>query len=253
VSSRGSARYPLFGVTVDALSARETVERCAELMSENRFVQHVVLNASKVVLLADDPGLREIVGGCDIVSADGMSVVWAGRALGVPFPERVTGIDLMQELLAMSEACGWPVYVLGATSEVLDSFLAVLRDRFPSLAFAGSQHGYFDDASAVAASIASSGARVLLVGMPSPRKERFLWEHRGELGPVFAMGVGGSLDVWAGRASRAPRWMQRSGLEWLYRLLQEPRRMWRRYLIGNVRFLLLVVGELLRPGMRDGG
>ena len=111
---------------------------------------------------------------------------------------------------------------------------------------AGSQHGYFDDERAVVRRIRDSGARLLFVGMPSPRKEYMLAQWMPRLGPLFAMGVGGSFDVWAGHTRRAPRWMQRAGLEWLYRLVQEPRRMWRRYLLGNVRFTAIVMRERRR-------
>lgn len=236
----------LFGVPVDALSLEETVSRCAGFIEERRFVQHVVLNAGKVVMMDSDGGLREIIANCALVNADGMSVVWAGRVLGVSFPERVAGIDLMMRLLALCAEREWPVYVLGATPEVLAAFIETCETEFPRLRIAGSHDGYFDDDGPIVSDIRDSGARLLVVGMPSPRKERFLWQHGAELGQLFAMGVGGSLDVVAGRTKRAPVWMQRSGLEWAYRLAQEPGRMWRRYLVGNVRFVGIVIREFAR-------
>ncbi len=239
-------RPRLFGVPVDALSLEETVSTCAGLIEERRFVQHVVLNAGKVVMMESDGALREIIASCDLVNADGMSVVWAGRVLGVPFPERVAGIDLMMRLLELCAERGWPVYVLGATPEVVAAFIETCETDIPHLRIAGSHDGYFEDDGPVVADIRDSGARLLVVGMPSPRKERFLWQHGEELGPLFAMGVGGSLDVVAGHTKRAPVWMQRSGLEWAYRFAQEPRRMWRRYLVGNVRFVGIVIREFAR-------
>lgn len=224
----------------------ETVECCRGLIESGRFVQHVVLNASKVVMMRNDEPLMEIVRSCDLVNADGQSVVWAARLLGHRVPERVAGIDLMERLLTEAESSGWSVFFLGATDDVLAEFLAVVRDRLPDLVVAGARNGYFDDDAGVSETIAASGARLLFVGISSPRKERFLFEQKDRLGDLFAMGVGGSFDVWAGRSSRAPEWMQRTGLEWLHRLLQEPRRMWKRYLIGNSRFVLEVLREMTR-------
>lgn len=221
----------------------ETVDAMSRLLESGVGGQHVVINASKVVLMHDDLRLREIVADSVLVNADGQSVVWAGRLLGVPFPERVTGIDLMFRLLALCETRGWPVYLLGATDEVLAAVQARVCRDYPRLAIAGAHNGYFDDDAAVAQSVASSGARLLLVAMPSPRKEYFVAEQHDALGAVLAMGVGGSFDVYAGKARRAPLWMQRAGMEWLYRLSQEPGRMWRRYLVGNARFLALTARE----------
>lgn len=236
----------MFGVPVDPLTMDETVDRCVELIGERRPVQHIVMNAGKVVLMEDDPVLQRIVAACPLNNADGISIVWAGWALGVRFPERVTGIDLMAKLLERAEQHGWPVYFVGAREEVLVAFTAVVRERYPHLAIAGTHNGYFKDDAAVAGVISESGARLVFVAMPSPRKEYFIGEQLHRMGDVFAMGVGGSFDVWSGVCRRAPRWMQSLGLEWLFRLIQEPRKMWRRVLVGNGRFTYIFLRELVR-------
>jgi len=233
----------MFGVRVDLLDMDQTVERCEQLIRRRTHAQHVVLNAGKVALMKRDPRLRQVVHSCDVVNADGQSIVWAGRLLGAAVPERVTGIDLMERLLASAEAHGWPVYFLGATQDVLDAFTRRVRTQFPSIRIAGAADGYFDDDAAAARDVAESGARILFVAMPSPRKEFFLAEQKHHLGHVFAMGVGGSFDVWAGLTQRAPVWMQTHGLEWFFRFAQEPRRMWKRYLVGNLVFLSLLTAE----------
>jgi N-acetylglucosaminyldiphosphoundecaprenol N-acetyl-beta-D-mannosaminyltransferase len=158
----------------------------------------------------------------------------------------------MGRMIERCEREGWPVYLLGATDEVLTAFEAEARKRHPRLVVAGRRNGYFtaDEEVGIADAIRASGARLLLVGISSPKKERFLAKHLERMGPVLAMGVGGSFDVWAGKTARAPMWMQRVGLEWFYRFAQEPRRMWRRYLIGNLRFGLLLVRA--RLGRRSG-
>jgi N-acetylglucosaminyldiphosphoundecaprenol N-acetyl-beta-D-mannosaminyltransferase len=240
----GKAR--LFGVPVDLLSIDETVERCRELIEQRRPVQHAFINAAEAVMMEDVPGFRETLAGCDIVNADGQSIVWAARLLGVKLAGRVAGPDLMERLLGLAEREGYPVYFLGTRAEVLELFEAAVRKLHPRLAIAGRHHGYFTDDEAVADDIHRSGARLLFVAISSPRKEFFLSKNLERIGPLFAMGVGGSFDLVAGVLRRAPRWMQGAGLEWLWRLIQEPGRMWRRYLIGNARFLVLTVKEWWR-------
>jgi N-acetylglucosaminyldiphosphoundecaprenol N-acetyl-beta-D-mannosaminyltransferase len=246
-------RATLFGVPLDLLTMEETVAACAALVESGRPAEHVSLNAGKVVMMRDVPGLRDAVAGCDLSSADGQSVVWAGRLCGLDVPERVAGIDLMGELIDLAAHRGWPVYFLGARAEVLERFIEGVRHSHPALVIAGVRDGYFDDDAAVAEAVRVSGARLLFVGISSPRKELFLAERLASIGPVLAVGVGGSFDVWAGLTSRAPVWMQRSGLEWLYRFGQEPRRMWKRYLVGNARFVVMTVREWWRVRVTGKG
>jgi len=236
-------RDAFLSVPLDPLTMDETVARCRELIVAGRPAQHVVLNAGKCVLMHDEPDVAEIVRRCDVVSADGQGVVWAARFLGVRVPERVAGIDLMGRLLALCEAESWPVYFLGAKPDVLDAFARAVATRHPRLVVAGRRDGYFrpEDEAAIAEAIRASGARLLLVAISSPMKERFLARNLSRMGPLLAVGVGGTFDVWAGKTRRAPAWMQRAGLEWLHRLAQEPRRMWRRYLVGNLRFAWIVL------------
>lgn len=240
------SRAQFLDVPLDLLTMDETVQRCRELIEAARPAQHVVINAGKVVMMQDVAGLKDIIRSCAVVNADGQSVVWAGRFLGLPVPERVAGIDLMERLLALSEAQGYPVFFLGATQEVLDAFTAAVMARFPRLLVAGTRNGYFDDDAEVARQVRECGARLLLVGISSPRKEFLLAENLDAMGPLLAVGVGGSFDIWAGKTKRAPEWMQKAGLEWFYRLAQEPGRMWKRYLVGNSRFIWLVLRERMR-------
>jgi N-acetylglucosaminyldiphosphoundecaprenol N-acetyl-beta-D-mannosaminyltransferase len=228
---------------LDPLTMDETVARCRELILAGRPAQHVVLNAGKCVLMEDEPDIRGIVNGCDLVNADGQSVVWAARFLGIRVPERVAGIDLMGRLIALCESEQWPVYFLGAKDDVLSMFEGEVLRRHPRLSVAGRRNGYFrvDDEASITEAIRQTGSRLLLVGISSPMKERFLARNLERMGPLLAMGVGGSFDIWAGRTTRAPDWMQRAGLEWFHRFLQEPRRMWRRYFVGNLRFTWIVL------------
>jgi N-acetylglucosaminyldiphosphoundecaprenol N-acetyl-beta-D-mannosaminyltransferase len=243
----------VLGCRIDRLDLEETVRRCEALVAAGRPAQHVVVNAAKLVLLREDERLRRIVEACEIVNADGQAVVWAARLLGDPLPARVAGIDLMHRLLAVAAEKGHRVFLLGARREVLDEVQRRLGQLHPSLQVVGARDGYFTDAEAagVCDEIRAARADMLFVAMPSPKKEYWLAEHGPDLGVPFMMGVGGSFDVLAGVTRRAPRWAQRAGLEWLFRLVQEPRRLARRYLTSNLRFLVLLGRELLtRRGRR---
>jgi N-acetylglucosaminyldiphosphoundecaprenol N-acetyl-beta-D-mannosaminyltransferase len=214
-------------------------------------------NASHLVAMQDDPALRQAAEAADLVTADGMSVVWASRLLGYPLPERVTGIDLLARLLEAAPREGLRVFLLGATPEVLERFAARSRAEYPGLQIAGCRDGYFgpSDHEAVVRQVAGSGADLLFVGMPSPFKDVWCERHRDRLGVRLILGVGGAFDVMAGMVPRAPCWMQAAGLEWAWRVPLEPRRLWRRYLFGNSRFLALLLRQKLHgqeTGDTDG-
>jgi N-acetylglucosaminyldiphosphoundecaprenol N-acetyl-beta-D-mannosaminyltransferase len=165
-----------------------------------------------------------------------------------PLPERVTGIDLMDAVLERATERGYGVYVLGARSEVLARALAALRKQFPDVRLVGARHGYFqaDEEAAIVEAIREAAPDVLFVALETPAKELFLARHRDRLQVPFVMGVGGAVDILGGVRRRAPRWLQRLGLEWAFRLAQDPRRLAGRYVVGNTRFTWLVARELVR-------
>ncbi|WP_333777761.1 WecB/TagA/CpsF family glycosyltransferase [Streptomyces sp. IBSBF 3136] len=243
-----SARRSLFGVELDPLTMDETVQRCLDAVRDERQLEIGVVNAAKLVNMRRDPRLAAAVAGCDLVLADGQAVVWAGRLLRAPLPERVAGIDLFLRLLGEAESQGMSVYFLGARQEVLEQMLRRVADRFPGLKVAGSRHGYFDDSEqeGIADAIARSGARMLFLGMTSPKKEIFTAAYGARTGARVVHGVGGSFDILAGITKRAPASWQRWGVEWLYRALQEPRRLGRRYLTTNAAFVLMTAREFIR-------
>jgi N-acetylglucosaminyldiphosphoundecaprenol N-acetyl-beta-D-mannosaminyltransferase len=241
-------RKSFLGCPVDILSMAQTVELARGAMRNRQRLQHVALNVAKFVNMRSDPVLSTDVASSDIVSIDGMGIVWGARALGLPVKTRVTGVDLLSELLAVCAQEGFRPYFLGATPIVLRQAAERVRDRYPAIQFAGLTDGYFkkDQEADVVRSIQSSGADCLFIGMPTPRKERFLAAYRDQLGVPFIMGVGGSFDVLAGAVRRAPPSMQRLGLEWLYRIYQEPRRMWWRYAKTNALFAGILTQALIR-------
>lgn len=239
----------LFGLRIDGVRMDEAVDRCRQAVQTRKTVLIGVLNAAKIVNLRYDPGLQDALLDCNLLLADGQSVVWASRLLGKPLPERVAGIDLFEQLLALAHQQRRAVYLLGAKPEVLAALEQRVNRRWPGLRIVGSHHGYFSDTEGVeiAADIGASHADMLFLGMPSPKKEIFLSRYRHVLDVPVLHGVGGSFDVLAGLTRRAPRAWQRLGLEWAYRILQEPGRLWKRYLVTNSAFIALALREAIRP------
>jgi N-acetylglucosaminyldiphosphoundecaprenol N-acetyl-beta-D-mannosaminyltransferase len=195
-----------------------------------------------------DERLKDALLGADAVTADGMSIVWASRLLGQKLKQRVTGIDLFERLVERAANRGFGVYFLGAREESVRGTVELFARRYPALRIAGYRNGYFEssESPSVCETIKQSRADLLFVAMGSPRQEHWIASNLPLTGVGFALGVGGSFDHLGGHARRAPKWMQRSGLEWLHRLAQEPRRLWRRYLIGNSAFLWLIIRERFR-------
>ena len=233
-------RINLLDVPMDSATMQETVDLIVSRIRRKIFTQHVVVNSAKLVNMRSDKKLAESVADCHIINIDGMGVVWAGRLLGIDIPERVAGVDLFIQLNQVAANEGFPVFYLGATQDVVRSAVDVMSSEHPNLKVAGFHNGYFwDDEERVVNLIRSSGARMLFVAITSPRKENFINKWRDQLGVDFVMGVGGTFDVVAGEVNRAPIWMQKVGLEWLFRVIQEPRRMWKRYLVTNTKFLII--------------
>jgi len=238
----------ILGIPVHKYSMQQTIGLIDHNITHNIVTHHVVVNAAKLVNARKDTELREAIVNSDIINADGQSVVWASSFLGQSLPERVAGIDLMINLVEMANTKGYKIFLLGATEEVLQTMIKKYSSTYGSALIAGYRNGYFtiEEEYEVAKQIGESGAQLLFVAITSPKKEKFLNKYKNIINIPFIMGVGGSFDVIAGKTRRAPVWMQKAGLEWLYRVWQEPRRMWKRYLVGNSVFIYLVVKEKIR-------
>ncbi len=240
-------RQDLLGIPIDVLTFDETVDRAIQAMQHKELTQHVAINVAKLVKARGDDELRRDIAESHIIGIDGIGIVWAARMLGISVPERVAGVDLMEQLLRLCAKQRLRPFLLGAQQSVLEQAVEAAEKRWPGLEFAGIRNGYFapQDEPEIVARIRDSRADCLFIGMPTPRKERFLHRYRHELDVPFIMGVGGGIDVLAGHVKRAPDLMQKAGLEWLYRIYQEPRRMWRRYAATNAVFAVLVAKAFL--------
>jgi N-acetylglucosaminyldiphosphoundecaprenol N-acetyl-beta-D-mannosaminyltransferase len=240
--------YPVLAATMDDVVA--LCERAIKLRVPLFLGQ---ASGPTLVKVQRDYQFRRAFLQADLFFADGAGVVLASRVLGRPVPERIAGIDLMYRLMQRADAKRYRVYLLGAEQWVLDKVVESFRACYPGAVLVGSQNGFFtpDEEPGIAQSIAASNADILLVAMTSPKKEHFIVRWREVLGVPVLHGVGGSFDVVAGKVRRAPALVQRLGLEWSYRIAQEPRRMWRRTGMANVLFAGMVawewIADILRP------
>ncbi len=214
---------------------------------ESRYI--CACNVHSVVTTTNDPEFREAVNGSDMSTPDGAPVAWACRHLGYPLQERISGPDLMWRYLREAEQLGQSVYFYGSTERSLSELQRSLLASFPALKIAGMKSPKFGDLSASEDEadirhINASGANVLFVGLGCPKQEKWMASHRGRVQSVM-IGVGAAFDFHSGVARRAPAWMQKSGLEWLHRFISEPRRLFRRYLTTNTRFVIGITHQLV--------
>ncbi len=244
--ANGSAHVPAsadaLGVRVDCVSMCQAVDRCAQLLDTAGHHQVVTLNPEFVMHAQRDAPFRALVREAALVVPDGAGIVWALRRQGVATVERVTGIDLMRELCALAAQQRMPVFLLGAAPGVAAQAADALRREFPGLTVAGTAVGAPDPAQAPAlcAQIRESGAAVLFVAFGCPAQDSWIQRHQQESGARLAMGVGGSFDYISGKVARAPLWLRRVNLEWLFRLARQPWR-WRRQ-----RVLVVYLWRVLR-------
>lgn len=232
-------RYPILNTYVNAISMEETVAEVEKIIRTGKPTQHVVINALKVNLMNENAELQKIVNSCPLINADGASIIWAAKKLGIPLKERVAGIDLFENLVKMAAEKGYKIYLFGAKEEVVQKVKKIFEEQYPSLQIVGVRNRYFteDDEPEIVKKMAESGADMMFVAFSSPKKEFWVNKYLNDLHIPFVMGVGGSFDVVADVTARAPKWMQDHGLEWFYRFIQEPRRLWGRYVIGNCKFV----------------
>jgi len=243
-----NSRQPFLGFSVDAVSMQHAVERVDELVRAGRGAQVLQLNAVNLVASRKLAPLADAYRQADLLTADGMGIYYASRVIGRPIPEMVSGVHLMLEVARLAQARGYGVYVLGAKPDVVGLAVSALQSQFPGVRVVGYRDGYIasDAAAAVHEGVDAAGAEIVFVGMSTPLKEFWIRDHAGRHGMAVCIGVGGSLDVLAGLYTLAPQWMRALALEWLYRVIQEPRRLWKRYAYSLPVFIALTLREAVR-------
>jgi N-acetylglucosaminyldiphosphoundecaprenol N-acetyl-beta-D-mannosaminyltransferase len=249
--SRPRSGFTIGEVRFDGVNRRQAVDRIGELITASRGGYVVTPNVDHVVQATRDPGLRSVYRGAALSLADGQPILWMARLLGTPLPEKVSGSDLIEPLMAAAARRGWRVFLFGATPEVSARAERLLRARNPRLRVVGRDTSVWDPADAdssagVVEAIRRSGADLVVVALGCPKQELWMARHAELIGPAVAIGLGGSLDFVAGAVRRAPAWMSRAGLEWLFRLGQEPRRLAYRYLVRDLWIVAVFFGELVQ-------
>jgi len=242
----------VLGCPISKLNLDQVIDEAEGFIKSKKPHYIAVVNVAKIVKMRSDRRLTASVKSAHLIGADGVPLVWASRLLGNPLPGRVNGTDLMYRLLEKADEKGYRVFFFGAKEKILQAVLTRVRAEYPGVRVAGWQNGYFkpEDEWNIARKIRASRADVLFIAFGTPKKEIWVGRYLQAMGVPVVHGVGGSFDVFAGLIPRAPVWMQKAGLEWLFRLLQEPRRMWKRYLVTNSLFLGLLVKEVFRVKFR---
>lgn len=240
-----SNKIKLFDVEFDSISMSETVDLVNQNIKLGRGLHLLGVNADKINEINNNEKLKKICKEAEIINADGASVILASKLLGKPLPERVAGIDLMQELLELADKNGYPVYFIGAKKNIVSTMVQKLEKKYENLQIAGYRDGYFkkDEWPQISKQINHSGAKLVFIGITSPIKEYFIDFLLKNESQAVLMGVGGSFDVLSGKIKRAPQWMQKFNLEWLYRVSQEPKRLFKRYFVGNTIFIGRIIKE----------
>lgn len=243
------ARISVLGTGVDPVSMAQALARAEALIGRGQPSMVVTINPELVMHAQRDTALARALDRADLVVPDGIGIVWAARILGHPVPERVPGVELTEGLIQRAAARGYRVYFLGAAPGVAEEAARRLTARYPGLAVAGTHHGYFkpEEEAAVVAAVRRVRPHILLVALGAPRQELWIARHLHQCQAALALGVGGSLDVFAGRVQRAPRWVQAVGLEWLYRLVRQPARAGR--MLALPRFAARVLLDAARRNL----
>lgn len=233
-------RITILGCPIDVLTMQQTLRFVDDAVRQKRSIQHGVVDCGKLAMMHDDPALFRAVTSSDLINGEGQPLVWLSPLFGKKLPERVVGCELFENLIPLAHERGYKVYLFGAREEIVREVVRLISERHSPDVIAGWRNGYYapEEEEGIARRIAASGAHILFVATTSPKKELFLYNYRDILAPVaFRMGVGGSFDVMAGKVGRAPKLVQKIGMEWFYRWIQEPRAKWKPVVADSFRFL----------------
>ncbi len=233
-------RLEILGIGIDCIDSNEALRQIGQFIASGTPHQIVTANAEIIYQASKNEKMKNVINAAQMVTADGSGVVWASRQLGQPLAQRVTGIDLVNSICEQSAKDKWKIYILGSAPGVADTAANNIRDRFPGCNIVGTHHGYFNEQeeAQIIAELEQLQPDVLFVALGAPKQEYWIADHIQQLNIPVAMGIGGSMDVLSGNVKRAPKWMQKMSLEWLYRLLIQPTRFKR--VLALPKFMLAV-------------
>jgi len=239
-------KFSFAGIKIDNITLEEVIEKVKELIKKGKTSYIVTPNAAHIVLLQKDKEFRKVYENAELVLCDGQPIIWISKIFGEPLKERITGVDLLFSLLQLSSKEKYGVYLLGAKEGIIKRTVENLQKKFPELRIVGYHNGYFIDDEKMIKEINERSPDILFIGMGFPKQEKWIFKYIKNLDIKIAVCIGGVFDIVAGKTKRAPVWMQKIGMEWFFRLIQEPKRLWKRYLIGNTLFLWLVFKEFIK-------
>jgi len=234
------------GVKIDNLSLQESVVYIEKLLKGQKSHYIIAPNAAHIVLFQKDEDFRKAYAEASLVLPDGVPLIWASSFIRPRLKERITGPDLLFSLCQVSIREKYTIFLLGAEHTVIEKAKNALLIKFPGLHIAGIHNGYFNDDKEIIEKVNALQPDILFIGMGFSKQEKWISRNINQLNVKVAVTIGGVFDVIAGKFKPAPRMIQNYGLEWLWRLLQEPRRLWKRYLIGNTLFIWLVLKEMFK-------
>jgi len=249
--------FPVLGVNISAVNLDLAAQRIDDWIKARKSVYVCVAPVSTVIDCQDDPDYKNIINAADMVTPDGMPLVWLAKKGGYNQVDRTYGPDLMQLICKQGEERGYKHFFYGGSRETARSLTTALKGKFPRISITGEYTPGLlavkqKETDLVIEQINQSGADILWVGLGSPKQDFWMDLHRHEIQVPVMIGAGAAFDFLSGTKPQAPRWMQRSGLEWIFRLCCEPRRLWKRYLIGNSRFIFLLLTRKLFKGSYAG-
>ncbi|MCI0440613.1 MAG: WecB/TagA/CpsF family glycosyltransferase [Chloroflexi bacterium] len=241
----------ILGARLDRASMSEIMARLDGFVQEATPHHGVTVNLQFISEARKDPSFASILNNADLAVADGKPLLWISRILGAPIASRITGHDLLEECAALSQRKGYSMFLLGGSEGSAAQAVSKLRETYPGLRVEGSEHGKFSRSGEperkdeLVRMVREFRPDFLMVALGCPKQEFFIRRYMHELNVPVCIGIGGTLDVFTGRLKRAPRWMQRAGLEWVYRLQQEPKRLWKRYILGDLPTTLRALASAL--------
>jgi N-acetylglucosaminyldiphosphoundecaprenol N-acetyl-beta-D-mannosaminyltransferase len=245
---KNNVSIEIFGIKIVSLTYRELISHIEEFIQEKNTRRIVLLNPHLFLVAKKFSDYMKYIKYSDLVVADGIGIVLTCLLLSGRIVRKITGTDFMPILAKTGAEKGWRFYFLGAKPGVAEKAAENFKKMFPNFNVVGIQHGYFpiDEEKKVVEKIKKAKPDILIVCLGAYKQEMFIEKYQKEIGVPVAFGNGAAFDFWAGEVKRAPRWMQNIGLEWFWRLIQEPKRLWKRYLIGNTIFIFLVIEELIK-------
>lgn len=236
----------ILGINIDKVDQTQALDKIQQFIDSQQPHYIVTANAEIIYQASKDDQMRHLINGADLITADGSGVLWASKHIGQPLTQRVTGIDLVHAICQRSQTKGWRIYIIGAAPGIAQQAADKLRQQYPQCQIIGTQHGYYQpqEEETILQQIRQSAPDIILVAMGAPRQEKWITQHQQQLQIPVAMGIGGSLDVISGNLKRAPQWMQKLSLEWLYRVIKQPTRIKR--ITALPKFVLAVRKEAKR-------